>query len=63
VCSSIYPLASFVFLAGNPMVGLVKLIKMFLTETYSKVHLGTHLSDNFPIQNGLKEGDALSPQL
>jgi hypothetical protein len=21
------------------------------------------LSDNFPIQNGLKEGDALSPQL
>jgi hypothetical protein len=22
-----------------------------------------HLSNNFPIQNGLKEGDALSPQL
>jgi hypothetical protein len=23
----------------------------------------THLSDNFPIQNGLKQGDALSPML
>jgi hypothetical protein len=25
-----------------------------------KVHIGKHLSDNFPIQNGLKQGDALS---
>jgi hypothetical protein len=23
--------------------------------------VGKHLSDNFPIQNGLKQGDALSP--
>jgi hypothetical protein len=30
---------------------------------YSKVHIGKHLSDNSPIQNGLKQGDALSPLL
>jgi hypothetical protein len=33
---------------------------MCLNETYSKVGIGTYLSDNFPIQNGLK-GDALLP--
>jgi hypothetical protein len=38
---------------------LVRLIKMSLNETYSTVHIGKHLSDNFPIQNGLKQGDAL----
>jgi hypothetical protein len=32
---------------------LVRLIKMYLNETYSEVHIGKHLSDNFPIQNGL----------
>jgi hypothetical protein len=32
-------------------------------ETHSKVHIGKHLSDNFPIQKGLKQGDALSPLL
>jgi hypothetical protein len=36
---------------------------MCLNETYSKVHIGKHLSDSFPIQNGLKQGDALSPLL
>jgi hypothetical protein len=40
---------------------LVRLIKMCLNETYSKVRIGNHLSDSFPIQNGLKQGDALSP--
>jgi hypothetical protein len=30
---------------------------------YGKVRLGKHLSDNFPIQNGLKQGDALLPLL
>jgi hypothetical protein len=42
-------------------VKLVRLIKMCLNETYSKVHIGKHLSDSFPIQNCLKQGDALSP--
>jgi hypothetical protein len=32
---------------------LFRLIKMCLNETYSKVHIGKHLSDKFPIQNGL----------
>jgi hypothetical protein len=36
---------------------------MCLNETYSKVHTGKHLSDSFPIQNDLKQGDALSPLL
>jgi hypothetical protein len=33
---------------------LVRLIKMCLNETYSKVRVGKLLSDKFPIQNGLK---------
>jgi hypothetical protein len=36
---------------------------MSLNETYSKVYIGKLLSDKFPIQNGLKQGDALSPLL
>jgi hypothetical protein len=42
---------------------LVRLIKMCLNETYSKVCVGKLLSDKFPIQNCLKQGDALSPLL
>jgi sorting nexin-29 len=42
---------------------LVRLIKMCLNETCSKVRVGKLLSDKFPIQNGLKQGDALSPSL
>jgi hypothetical protein len=42
---------------------LVWLIKMCLNETYSKVCIGKHLSDSFPIQNGLKQGHALSALL
>jgi hypothetical protein len=38
---------------------LVRLIKMCLNETYSNVRIGKLLSDKFPIQNGLKQGDAL----
>jgi hypothetical protein len=44
-------------------MNLVSLIKMCLNETYSKVCIGKHLSDSFPIQNGLKQEDALSPLL
>jgi hypothetical protein len=40
---------------------LIRLIKICLNETYRKVRTGKHLPDNFPIRNGLKEGDALSP--
>jgi hypothetical protein len=29
----------------------------------SKVHISKHLSNNFPIQNGLKQADALWPLL
>jgi hypothetical protein len=47
---------------GVPMK-LVRLIKMCLNETYCNVRIGKHLSDSFPIQNGLKQGDALSPLL
>jgi sorting nexin-29 len=47
---------------GIPMK-LVNLIKMCLNETYIKVRIGKHLSDSFPIQNGLKQGDGLSPLL
>jgi sorting nexin-29 len=36
---------------------------MCLNETCSKVQVGKLLSDKFPIQNGLKQGDALSPLL
>jgi hypothetical protein len=37
----------------------VRLIKICLNETYSKVRIGEYLSNSFPIQNGLKQGDAL----
>jgi hypothetical protein len=36
---------------------------MCLNETYNKVRKGKYLSDAFPIQNGLKQGDALTPLL
>jgi hypothetical protein len=36
------------------------LIKMCLNETYNTASIGKRLSDRFPLQNGLKQGDALS---
>ena len=41
----------------------VRLIKMSLTETYSRVRVDKNVSDKFPIRNGFKQGDALSPML
>jgi hypothetical protein len=41
---------------------LVRPIKMCLNETYGKVHIGKYLSDNFPIQNGLKQ-EPITPLL
>ena len=40
---------------------LVRLIMMSLNETYSRVRVGKNVSDRFPIRNGLKQRDALSP--
>jgi hypothetical protein len=42
---------------------LVRLAKMCLNKTYSSVRVGKQLSDIFPVKNGLKQGDALSPLL
>jgi hypothetical protein len=36
---------------------------MCFSETYSTVHVGKYQPDKFPAQNGLKQGDALSPLL
>jgi hypothetical protein len=47
---------------GIPMK-LVKLIKMCFNKIYSKDCTGKHLYNTFPIQNGLKQGDALLPLL
>jgi hypothetical protein len=40
---------------------LVRLITIHFYETYNEVHIGNHLSDIIPIQNGLRQGDALRP--
>jgi hypothetical protein len=45
------------------LMKLVRLIKMCLNETHSKVGVGKHLSGTFRIQNGLKQGEALWPSL
>ena len=42
---------------------LVRLIKMCLTETYSRIFVGKNLSGTFPLRNSLKQADALSPLL
>jgi sorting nexin-29 len=42
---------------------LVGLINMCLNETFSRVRIGKNLSDKFSIENGLKQGDAISPLL
>ena len=47
---------------GIPM-NLARLIKMCLTEKYSWVRAGKNLTDMFPMRNGLKQGDALTPLL
>ena len=42
---------------------LLRLIKLSLAETYSRVRVGRSMSDRSPIRNGLNQGDALSPML
>jgi len=41
----------------------VRLIKMSLTGTYNRGWVGKNVSERFPIRNGLKQGEALSPLL
>ena len=36
---------------------------MCLNETYNSVRVGQHLSDTFPVKNGLKQGEDLSQLL
>ena len=36
-------------------------MKMVRNEIYSRVRVGIHLSEMFPIRNGLKQGDAVLP--
>ena len=43
------------------LMKLVRLIIVCLNETYSRVRGGKHLPDMFPVKNGCKQGDALSP--
>ena len=45
------------------LLKLVRQIKMCLNETCSRVRVGKHLCDMFPIRKGLKQGDALWPLL
>jgi hypothetical protein len=42
---------------------LARLIKMCLSEMYSRVRVGKNLSDRFPSRKGLKQEDNLSPLL
>jgi hypothetical protein len=48
--------------SGIPLK-LIRLIKMCLNQTSGRVRVDKHLSDTFPIRNGLKQGDALSSLL
>jgi retron-type reverse transcriptase len=41
----------------------VRLIEMYLNETYRRVWVHKHLCDTLPNRNGLKQGDVLSPLL
>jgi hypothetical protein len=50
-----------ILIAFGVPVKLVRLIEMFLNEVYNKVSVGKYLSDMFPIQTNLTQGDALSP--
>jgi hypothetical protein len=40
---------------------LLSLIKTSLNETYTEVYTSKNLSDAFPMQNGVKQGDDLLP--
>ena len=50
-----------ILIGFSSLMKLVRLIKMRLNETYSRVRAGKQLSDMFPMTNGLKLGDASTP--
>jgi hypothetical protein len=52
-----------IFIEFGVTMKLVRPIKMCLNETYNKVCIDKHLSNNFPTHKYLKQGDALSPLL
>jgi hypothetical protein len=43
-----------IFIEFHIPMKLLRLIKMCLSETFSRVRVGKHLSDTFPFKNGLK---------
>jgi hypothetical protein len=51
----IFPLTWYSYETGQPNRNVC------LNVTYSTVRVGKHLSDVFPIKNGLKQGDDFSP--
>ena len=52
-----------ILIESGILMKLVRIIKLCLNETYSRVRVGKNLSDIFPITTGLKQGDVLSPML
>jgi hypothetical protein len=52
-----------IFIEFGIPIKLVRLIKMCMNETYSRFHVLKNWYDMFPVRNGLKQGDALSPLL
>jgi hypothetical protein len=42
---------------------LVRLSKIYLNVTYTKVRIGKNMFNAYPVQKGLKQGDALIPLL
>ena len=51
------------FVMTNVSVAVLLLLQLFTTKPYGRVRVGRNLSDRFPIRNGLKQVDALSPLL
>jgi hypothetical protein len=45
------------FVISEKVAGLIKIC---LNETNCRVHIGKNMSENFTVQNGLKQGDASS---
>ena len=50
-----------ILIQSGVLMELVRLIKVCLNEPYSRFRVGKHLSDVFPITNGVKQVNALSP--